>query len=250
MNSLARFVDRSVELTARVIGTASLSVFTLFLFLGPFGAIDLDLGDFGTLAFDGALCLGFCLQHSVMIRKSFRRKTAGLVPEHYYGAVYTVASGTVLAILVIFWQESPQVVASVQGGLRILTRFIYFLAFAGFFWGIRSLRSFDGFGLRPIRARRRGSEVKPEALTIRGPYHWVRHPMYFLVLVLIWSYPDITVDRIMFNVLMTVWIVVGTHLEERDLVDEFGDDYREYQQRVPMLAPWIGDLERVKNDDH
>ena len=75
-------------------------------------------------------------------------------------------------------------------------------------------------------------------LAIRGPYRWVRHPLYSFVLLLIWSCPDLSVDRIMFNVLMTGWIVVGTYLEERDLVDEFGDDYQEYQRRVPMLVPF------------
>jgi protein-S-isoprenylcysteine O-methyltransferase Ste14 len=33
-------------------------------------------------------------------------------------------------------------------------------------------------------------------------------------------------------------VVVGTVWEERDLVAEFGDTYRDYQRRVPMLIPW------------
>jgi len=36
-----------------------------------------------------------------------------------------------------------------------------------------------------------------------------------------------------------VWIVIGTVLEERDLVAEFGESYREYQSAVPMLVPSI-----------
>lgn len=81
---------------------------------------------------------------------------------------------------------------------------------------------------------------KPGALPfrVRGPYRWVRHPQYFVVLLLIWSSPDITLDRIWFNVTWTVWIVIGTFLEERDLVEGFGDVYREYQKKVPMLVPY------------
>ena len=37
--------------------------------------------------------------------------------------------------------------------------------------------------------------------------------------------------------LWTAWIVIGSILEERDLVFEFGDVYREYQRRVPMFIP-------------
>jgi protein-S-isoprenylcysteine O-methyltransferase Ste14 len=54
----------------------------------------------------------------------------------------------------------------------------------------------------------------------------------------IWSYPALQTDRLLFNGLWTVWIVVGAFLEERDLVAEFGETYREYQRQVPMLIPW------------
>jgi protein-S-isoprenylcysteine O-methyltransferase Ste14 len=66
----------------------------------------------------------------------------------------------------------------------------------------------------------------------------VRHPLYFCVLVLFWANPDVTADRLLFNLLWTGWIYVGTLFEERDLVLEFGDVYRRYQKMVPMLIPW------------
>jgi protein-S-isoprenylcysteine O-methyltransferase Ste14 len=75
-------------------------------------------------------------------------------------------------------------------------------------------------------------------LTVRGPYRWVRHPLYLLVLIMIWSCPDLTLDRLLFNILWTVWIYIGALLEERDLVADFGDAYRHYQQKVPMLIPF------------
>jgi protein-S-isoprenylcysteine O-methyltransferase Ste14 len=62
--------------------------------------------------------------------------------------------------------------------------------------------------------------------------------MYFLILVMIWCCPDLTADRLLFDALFTAWIVVGTALEERDMVGEFGDGYTTYQQQVPMLIPW------------
>ena len=55
---------------------------------------------------------------------------------------------------------------------------------------------------------------------------------------MIWCYPDLTADRLLFNVLWSAWIVAGTLMEERDLAVTLGDRYREYQSRVPMLIPW------------
>jgi protein-S-isoprenylcysteine O-methyltransferase Ste14 len=235
---MTRIIDHAIVVSARVIGTVSLVSFTLFCYAGPFDVMDLGLEGFSVLVFDVALCLAFCLQHSVMIRKSFREKAVRFVPEPYHGACYTMASGLALLILVVFWQESLGIGLSLQGGYRLLARAVFFAALAGLVWGVRSLPSFDGFGVRPLRARLRGSEMRVAPLSIRGPYRWVRHPLYSFMLLLIWSGPDLTIDRILFNALMTGWMVVGTCLEERDLVDEFGDHYREYQRTVPMLIPW------------
>jgi len=54
---------------------------------------------------------------------------------------------------------------------------------------------------------------------------------------MIWSYPDLTADRLLFNVLWSAWIAVGTLLEERDLTVTLGQQYKDYQSRVPMLIP-------------
>jgi protein-S-isoprenylcysteine O-methyltransferase Ste14 len=119
----------------------------------------------------------------------------------------------------------------------VLARVVFIAALIGFWWGIRSLPSFDALGLKPIQARISGKPLTTGPLMMRGAYRWIRHPLYFFALVMIWSFPDLTADRIVFNVSWTVWIVVGTYLEERDLAREFGDAYRDYQRRVPMLVP-------------
>jgi len=78
---------------------------------------------------------------------------------------------------------------------------------------------------------------------VRGPYRWVWHPLYLCVLVLIWASLELTADRLLFNVLWTAWMVVGAILEERDLLADFGEVYRDYQRKVPMLIPWRGRMQ-------
>jgi protein-S-isoprenylcysteine O-methyltransferase Ste14 len=55
---------------------------------------------------------------------------------------------------------------------------------------------------------------------------------------MIWACPAVTTDRLMFNLLWSLWIVMGAQFEERDLISRFGGDYRRYQQCVPMLIPY------------
>ena len=114
------------------------------------------------------------------------------------------------------------------------------LAVAVFVWSAVALKGFDPLGLGPIRAHLRGRTSRPPRFAARGPYRWVRHPLYACVIVLIWSAPDLTADRLLFDVLWTIWICAGTVWEERDLVAEFGETYEQYRRRVPMLFPWRG----------
>jgi protein-S-isoprenylcysteine O-methyltransferase Ste14 len=103
---------------------------------------------------------------------------------------------------------------------------------------MRALGVFDPFGVIPLRNYLRGRQSSSVPFVVRGPYRWVRHPLYLFLILMIWSYPDLTADRLLFNVLWTIWMVVGTVLEERDLVAAFGDAYRAYQRKVPMLIPY------------
>lgn len=220
-----------------LVGWASMIGFVVFLFTGSWDLVDLHLNETAALWLDAGLCLLFFVQHSTMIRGAFRRGAARYIPEAYFGALYTVVSGIILILMMVLWQGSPRVLASADGSLRWFLRCIFFLAVAGVPWGLSALGSFDAFGLKAIRHRPGDPEPPPVRFTVRGPYRWVRHPLYSLYLLMIWSCPDLTADRLVFNTLFTVWMVVGTFLEERDLIVTFGDDYREYRKKVPMLLP-------------
>jgi len=221
-----------------LLGWTSLLGWAWFLFAGSLDLVDLGLGEAARLGWDAMLCLAFFVQHSGMVRRSYRQWSGRFIPPHYQGASYAIASGVVLLVLLVFWQASGWTLAGPQGPIRWLLRAVYVLSMAGFAWGTWALGSFDPFGLEPIRGHL-GSTVSPSVpFTVRGPHRWVRHPVYAFTLLMIWSCPDLTADRLLLNVLFTVWIVVGAVLEERDLVAAFGQPYREYKRNVPMLIPY------------
>lgn len=221
-----------------VLGAGSLLLFTVFLFAGPLGLVDLRLDVPTTLLLNGGLSVVFFLQHSVMTRSGFRERLARRLREEFHGAFYSTVSGIVLLTVVVLWQGPTPTLAAAPQPLRWILRGLFVLGLLGFSWGTRSLGSFDGFGLRAIRRHIRGGESREPSFVVRGPYRWVRHPLYLFVLLLFWTYPVVTADRLLFNFLWTAWVAIGAVLEERDLVATFGEPYRQYQRRVPMLFPY------------
>jgi methanethiol S-methyltransferase len=231
-------MSKVILVLANLIGGASLFLCGAFLVIGPLHLVALGWSEPTALAWDAALSLAFFVPHSVMLRSGFRALLARITPPHTHGALYAMVSGIVLTAVVVLWQGTSTLIYGLQGPLRWLLRGLVPLSMAGFAWAAHALGSFDPLGLAAIRAHARGNQLPPPELTVRGPYLWVRHPLYSLSIVLIWANPDVTADRLLFNVLWTAWIYVGTYLEEADLVAEFGAAYRNYQRRVPRLIPW------------
>ncbi len=223
--------------SAIIFGWGSLAAFAVFLYFGSLDIVVLPLNDIDKILFNTGLSLLFFIQHSTMVRKSFRQRTMGFMPAEYYRAFYAITSGIFLLILILFWQKTASSLPAVTGLFRWAFRVLFLISIAGFIWGAQSLKHFDSLGIRSLLNRLRGRKPGQTPFSVKGAYRWVRHPFYFFSLLMMWSCPDFTADRLLFNVLWSLWIVTGAVFEERDLVNEFGDEYREYQQNVPMLIP-------------
>jgi len=229
--------DLAMMALATALGVGSV---ILFATSGAIWRISIQWPESTVLLWDAALSLAFFLQHSGMVRRRFRARLAPVIPDRYQGAFYTIASGLVLALVALLWQRSGIYLLQLQGLPLWIARSCTALALAFFVWGAIALRPFDPLGLAPIRAHLQGKPYQSVPFIVRGPYRWVRHPLYSSILLLFWSTPELTADRLLFNLLWTGWIIAGTVLEEKDLTAQFGDAYRNYQQKVPMLIPWRG----------
>ncbi len=131
--------------------------------------------------------VAFFIQHSPMVRRPFRERLARVLDRRYHGAFYSICSGATLLFVVITWQESATTLYTLRdwGLLMIATTSIFIGVVITF--AIRSLKTFDGLGLNPIKAHLRGNTSTDSELVIKGPYRWVRHPLYSCVLVLLWT---------------------------------------------------------------
>lgn len=214
-------------------GAGGILLYLVFLGFGPFDMFKVDLHVGTALAVDTILCLFFFTQHSVMARKSVREKLSLVVRPKYTPAVFSIASGITLSITCLFWQETPLIIES-RPAIKWMLHSLFLGSVIGLFWGVGSLKFMDPFGRRAILEK---PDRPPAKLLIRGPYRFVRHPLYLFSMVMIWSRPTFTADLLLFNMLFTVWFIIGSILEEKDLVREFGKDYKTYQASVPMIFP-------------
>ena len=101
------------------------------------------------------------------------------------------------------------------------------------------INHFDLFGLRQVWFHARKRQAMDEPFVTRAFYRIVRHPLMLGFLVAFWATPAMSLGHLLFAPMTTGYILVAVKfLEERDLLALYGDTYRDYQRRVPMLLPW------------
>jgi protein-S-isoprenylcysteine O-methyltransferase Ste14 len=109
-----------------------------------------------------------------------------------------------------------------------------------FFWAFFfDYDSLSFFGIRQILNFGKTKEIKPSnEIKKSGLLGIMRHPMYLALIIYLWCQTSKMAD-IVVNIVLTVYIIIGTILEEKKLVLEFGETYINYQKEVPMLIPFI-----------
>jgi protein-S-isoprenylcysteine O-methyltransferase Ste14 len=181
----------------------------------------------------------FAIQHSVMARKPFKRWWTQFVPETAERSTYVLFSSLALILLFWQWRPMPAVVWHIENAQ--LAGAVMGLSFVGWLIVLTStflIDHFELFGLYQVTNHFTGRPMPEPDFRTPFYYKFVRHPLYLGLIIAFWAAPTMTVGHLLFAAVSTAYIFVGIMLEERDLIDLFGDEYRRYKDRVSMLVPW------------
>ena len=180
----------------------------------------------------------FAVQHSIMVRPAFKRWWTTFVPEPIERSTFVLFASLILMGMMAFWQPMGGVVWSIESPVaQGIILVAYLLGWTMVLVSTFLINHFDLFGLRQVWLHFRG---KPYThLPFRTPvlYKMVRHPLYLGFIIAFWATPLMTVTHLLFAVATTAYILTAIQLEERDLVNHFGDKYRQYRRTVPMILP-------------
>jgi protein-S-isoprenylcysteine O-methyltransferase Ste14 len=107
------------------------------------------------------------------------------------------------------------------------------LCVGGIYWLFSSI----GTGITPVSATR-----KEHKLVTHGIYKYIRHPLYTFGSSLFVTFGVIADNWFvaLLGILAFILMAIRTPKEEANLIEKFGDEYREYMQRTGRFFPKLG----------
>ncbi|HYH64097.1 MAG TPA: hypothetical protein VD866_05320 [Urbifossiella sp.] len=167
-----------------------------------------------------------------------------------YRPFYLVQGLALLAALVVYVRRQPgRDLYRARGGWWWAMRAgqaaaLGLLASAALSVGLNHLTGWDGLGAwwhgADVPRMPDGQEPSPAgdgAMRTDGPLAYTRHPLNWALLPLFWLNPRLTTRLLAFNLVMTAYVFLGSLHAEAHMLRFYGDAYRDYQARVPFLAP-------------
>jgi protein-S-isoprenylcysteine O-methyltransferase Ste14 len=185
----------------------------------------------GTIALWGIV---HSLLASVAVKDSFRR-LAGAQAMRAYRFLYNVFAIVSFAPILGLMRMLP------DHALYVIPAPWMFFTLAG--QGIAALllliALFQTDALAFIGLRQLLEGESPSILVADGFYRVVRHPLYLFGLVILWLTPFMTLNLLIVNIGLTLYLFLGAYFEERKLLREFGAAYSEYKAVTPMFIPGL-----------
>ena len=188
----------------------------------------------------------WCTVHSIMISLTITNYLKDTLRSNYrfYRVFYNLIALTTLIPLIRYNASlKGEVLFRWDGFLLIVYVLLMLIVLLLFISAAIKYDMLQLLGIRQIKSGKSHPTLSvSEDIDTSGVLGLTRHPWYLAGIIFIWiRYRDIVVSTLIVNMLLSIYIVIGTILEERKLITEYGDKYNDYKKRVSMLFPfkWI-----------
>ena len=185
----------------------------------------------------------WCLLHSAMISLTVTGFLKEKLGDNYkfYRIFYNLFALATLIPLILYESTLRSLPIFRWDGLFLILRLILLGTAGGLFLaGVLKFDMLHFLGIRQIRSGNSYSALsKTNDIDTSGILSIIRHPWYSATILLVWAgSAELYVSSFLVNCILTVYIFIGTVLEERKLIVEYGDTYRDYRKKVSMLFPF------------
>lgn len=196
-------------------------------------------GPLGPALIVNVLLLGvFAVQHSIMARRWFKRWWTRFVLPPLERSTFVLFASLALALLYWQWRPITTPIWTVTDPTEVaLLRALFWLGWALVLVSTFLISHFELFGLTQVFARAFNRPLRLPQFKMPFVYRYVRHPIYLGFMFAFWATPTMTAGHLLFAVATTGYVLIGIYFEERDLILEFGAQYRRYREQVGMLLP-------------
>jgi methanethiol S-methyltransferase len=193
-----------------------------------------------------AAVLLYGLLHSILAsqraKTTFRKRYGERAYHGLYRFLYNVQAVVLfipVVLLVIF--NPGEVIWSIRLDWELPLLIIQAVGIAGVVVALLQIDLLRFVGLRQVAVYLNGQPLPlpKESMQQGGIYAYVRHPLYFFSLLVIWPVTTMTESYLGFCIGATVYFLIGSLYEERRLVAAFGQEYITYRQGVPWLVPFL-----------
>jgi methanethiol S-methyltransferase len=199
-----------------------------------------------------SIFLLFAVIHSLTAATTFKHACRDVFGDSFmrvwYRAFYTTLSSVTAVIAFVLLRRLPDhalwnvpawlwwTMLCVQAAGAVFGMFAFEHLDAGEFLGFKQVRRYLARG--EVAGNIEG--LMQKQLVMTGVYGVVRHPLYLAGIIIFTFTPRITVNGLVVTALADLYFLFGAFMEERRLALLFGEQYREYRRRVPMIIPRPG----------
>ena len=183
----------------------------------------------------------WCALHSILISVTVteylkKRLGSGFRFHRLFYSVFSLA--TLLPLMYYSNSIRPDPFFRWDGYLVVVQCALILTGSYLFVAGARHYSFSELLGIRQIEAGRKESTSSDgDTFAVSGIHSIIRHPWYLAGILIVWA-QDLSFFVILNNIVISIYFIIGSFLEERKMMRKFGERYRDYQRTVSMLVPY------------